>query len=159
MYVKDWKASESIEVPDPRLNSVTLLLPEKALLPIVVTELAIVIEVSVLILSKARDPIESTELGIVNTVILGFCATNLKVGGPYIMYWAKASASIAVTLESIVNVPEQFKLPVICPDTTVYVPLVPQLNVAAWAGLIPTRFTTSMLRTSASTLNFFIVGD
>ena len=61
------------DAPEPIMSSVTLLFCLNAFLPIVVTELAIEIEVILVIPAKALLPIVSTELGIVRIVTEGFC--------------------------------------------------------------------------------------
>jgi hypothetical protein len=60
------------DAPEPIISSVTLLFCLNASRPIVVTELAIEIEVIVVIPSKAPSPIVNTVLGIIKTVIDGF---------------------------------------------------------------------------------------
>lgn len=49
-------------------------------------------------------------------------------------------------------------LPVTTPETTVYVPPDPQLNVAAWAGLIPTKCITNKSGASTGILQGFMAG-
>lgn len=70
-----------------------------------------------------------------------------------------ASFAISVTPSGIDKEPRQLVFVVTMLLTMVKVPLVPQLTVpsaTAWAGLTPTRFITSMLSASASTLNILI---
>jgi hypothetical protein len=68
------------DAPEPIKSSVTLLFCLNASLPIVVTELAIEIEVIVVIPSNALLPIESTESGMTKFVMLGFCWIKSKNG-------------------------------------------------------------------------------